>query len=827
MRAFSTRLAARVVLIVFIVIVPALGIIVYDQSNDRRQAREGAMENANRIAQLAASEQARNLGGVQRLLTTIALFPQLRAQEPAACRSFLHKVVRDRPALINVFVVNADGSQFCAATDLPTSHSAQQSTWFTRVMRTRSMAIGDYQVSLMNGRPAVVFGQPLFDDAGRIVRVVAGVIDLEESNTVFKTVTLPRGATLTLTDRHGTILARVPDAAASIGRRHAHLPSGTSSDSDAGHKMLESTGSDGVKRLYKVVPVEGAVSTGLYVALDIESAAVFAAADHLFVAHAWLLGVLMLGAFAVAVIGGRLLVLQPMEARQREAEERMKFALDVSKVGVWQTEVMPGGDQRVYWSEVLERMHGLAPGGFGGGLQDFFNCMHPDDREPVIGRIVLAQAERRDVEVEYRTVLPDGTERRLSTTGHYTFNANGDFIRGAGVTIDITDQRSLEEQLRHSQKMEAVGKLAGGVAHDFNNMLTAILGNAQFLADDLPDTDRRRADVDEITKAAHRAAALTQQLLVFSRKQILAPKVLRLGDIVAQMTPMLRRLLGETVDLRTTMGDRFDVKADAGQIGQVVMNLAVNARDAMKRGGRLTIETSDVAIGHVYARQHPEIVAGDYVVMTVADTGHGMDAATQRRIFEPFFTTKATGEGTGLGLATVYGIVHQSGGHVVVTSEPGSGTTFKVYLPRTAEKPEAEALAPKRLAPRGTESVLVVEDEPLVREFAAKVLERQGYGVHAVASPEQAIDYLATGRRGIDLILTDIVLPGMSGQAMATELRRRGICPVVLYMSGYTDDALVRDGALDDGTLFLHKPFTSDSLANAVRQALDALAACA
>jgi CheY-like chemotaxis protein len=271
--------------------------------------------------------------------------------------------------------------------------------------------------------------------------------------------------------------------------------------------------------------------------------------------------------------------------------------------------------------------------------------------------------------------------------------------------------------------------------------------------------------------------------------------VLHLGDVIAQMAPMLRRLLGETIDLRTTAGDKSPVKADPGQIAQVVMNLAVNARDAMKHGGRLSIETTDITLSAADSKGFPSINPGTYVLLKVTDTGHGMDADTVKRIFEPFFTTKGPGQGTGLGLSTVYGIVEQSGGHIAVTSEPGSGTTFNICLPRSAEAPHVAEAEPKRKVPRGTESVLVVEDEQLVREFAARVLSRLGYHVHAVESGAAAIAHATAPEMQVDLILTDVVLPELSGPALVEELERRGIGPRIVDMSGYTDDLRVRDAA--------------------------------
>ena len=822
MRRLSAGLLGRVALIVLTVVVPSAAIIAYDQRTERHRAHDEAIENTARLARLAVSEQSRIFSGVQRLLETIALFPGIRDGQAAGCAELLPKVLREHPNYINIFVVKADGSPFCTASELPgweTNRRSTASAWFTRAVQARKTIIGDYQLSLKNGQPSVVLAKPVIDDDGRVQRVVAAVIGLDEMNRTFQNVKLPHGATLTLTDRHGIVLARTPDPGSWIGRTHAQFVE-TGPSAGATADMHESVGSDGVRRVYTILPVDNEIARDLFVTLDIESAAVFADADRMLAGHLWLLGLLTLGALGVALLGGNFLVLQPLRARERAAEERMRFALEVSKIGVWEHH---GTDGKVFWTDTLAAMHGISLRDFGGDVGGFLACVHPDEREDIQRAIGAAIAARQPtLTVEYTSIWPDGTEHKLTTTAHYSYDEAGELLRGAGVTVDVTEQRSLEEQLRQSQKMEAIGRLAGGVAHDFNNMLTAILGNAEFLADSLTPGDERRTDVQEITHAAARAATLTQQLLAFSRKQILKPTVLYLGEVIVQTAPMLRRLLGETIDLQTTAAERHPVRADAGQIAQVVMNLAVNARDAMKAGGRLSLETTDITVTAADVRHDPSMSPGDYVLLRVTDTGHGMDAATAKRIFEPFFTTKGPGQGTGLGLSTVYGIVQQSGGHIGVTSEPGSGTTFNICLPRTAASIPAEAAPPPRSSPRGSESVLVVEDEQMVREFATKVLQRLGYSVHAVESAEDGIRYARSrSTSAIDLILTDVVLPGLSGPAMTDEMARHGITPAVVYMSGYTDDVRIRDGAIHGDRLFLPKPFTRDSLAEIVRRALD------
>jgi len=389
---------------------------------------------------------------------------------------------------------------------------------------------------------------------------------------------------------------------------------------------------------------------------------------------------------------------------------------------------------------------------------------------------------------------------------------------------DITERKLLEAQLRQAQKMEAVGRLAGGIAHDFNNLLTAILGSAELLLDTLAPEAPEREDLEEIRKAAKRAGDLTRQLLAFSRQQVLTPQVLDLNVLVANMEKLLRRLIGEDIELRTAPArDLAAVKADPSQLEQVIVNLAVNARDAMPQGGRLTIETANVELDQAYAEQHFPAQPGSYVLLAVSDTGTGMDAATMSRIFEPFFTTKETGKGTGLGLATVYGVVKQSGGYIWVYSEPGQGTSFKVYLPRVTEAPEPTRPGPAAAAPlRGSETVLLVEDDEMVRTLTRRMLEARGYTVLSASRGEDALGVVERHDGPIDLLVTDVVMPGMSGRAVAQRLLELRPGLKVLYLSGYTDDAIVRHGMLEPGIAFLQKPFSADALARKVREVLDA-----
>jgi len=395
-------------------------------------------------------------------------------------------------------------------------------------------------------------------------------------------------------------------------------------------------------------------------------------------------------------------------------------------------------------------------------------------------------------------------------------------FRANASKVSETRLAQSQEQLRQAQKMEAVGRLAGGVAHDFNNVLSVIIGYGDLLLQDLRPADPMRAEVEEIRKAGQRAAGLTRQLLMFSRQQVVEPRVIDLHEVLTSMDKMLQRILGEDVELVSMPPKAAGrVKADPSHIEQVILNLVVNARDAMPTGGKLTLETANVVLDEDYARSHLPAKAGPYVMLAVSDTGVGMDRETQARIFEPFFTTKDIGTGTGLGLSTVFGIVQQSGGNIWVYSEPGKGTTFKVYLPRVDDDVDAPKphVAPATL--RGTETILLVEDEEQVRTVVVNILRRQGYRVFPAQHAGEALLLCESYPEAIDLLITDVVMPQMSGPELARRLARTRPGMKVLCMSGYTDDSIVRHGVLESGVAFLQKPVTPATLASKVREILD------
>ena len=523
-------------------------------------------------------------------------------------------------------------------------------------------------------------------------------------------------------------------------------------------------------------------------------------------------------AFLGVAINGMLEDLEKSQIERHEGRARLAVILERMPAILWTTD-----KELRYTSSMGAALDslGVKSGGLTGKtLAEYFQTSDP--QHPSIAAHWRALAgEALTYELQWQKRVFESHVRPLRAT-------DGEIIGVIGVALDITDRKQLVDQLRQSQKLQAVGELAGGVAHDFNNLLMVVKGHAEMLLDRLPrgSADRQNPalqNVEQIQQAAERAAALTRQLLAFSRMQVLQPRVLDLNEVVAGMIQMVSRVIGANIELAFLPGANLGrVKADPSQIEQVALNLVVNARDAMPDGGRLTIETSNVQLERDYATQHAVVDPGPYVMLTVSDSGTGMDAATKARIFEPFFTTKSQGRGTGLGLATVYGVVKQSGGYVWVYSELGHGTTFKVYLPMV--QAPAEKTAPEKTVQGhepGTETILFVEDEQSVRELVCEYLSARGYQVLDAADGQQALEIAAAHAGKIQLLITDVVMPRLSGRELAARLTAARPNLKVLYISGYTDDSVFRHGVLQGGMDFLQKPFNLKALAAKLREVLE------
>ncbi|MGE5571340.1 MAG: PAS domain S-box protein [Rhodospirillales bacterium] len=507
------------------------------------------------------------------------------------------------------------------------------------------------------------------------------------------------------------------------------------------------------------------------------------------------------------------------EEALRKSEARLERAQKIALLGNWAT-----GAPAYEWSAEVYSIFGVSKETFTPTRESFLSLVHPDDRDRVRAAFDASMAAGKAFNIEHRIVRPDGALRYVRQHAEPELDESGR-VRMIGIVQDITEYKRLQDQFLQAQRLESVGRLAGGVAHDFNNLLTVIIGYSDLVLAQLAHGAPLAAPMEEIRKAARRAAELTGQLLAFSRKQPVQPKTLDLNALIADLENMLRRLIGEDVKLVTHLGPSLDpVTADPGQMTQVLMNLAVNARDAMPNGGKLILETKNVVFDESYAEKHAYLKPGPYVQLSVSDTGLGMSEEIRNHLFEPFFTTKEKGKGTGLGLSTVYGIIKQAGGHIWVYSEPGVGTTFNICLPRAA--PGRTAAEPPKVneALRGSETVLVVEDQQEVRKLAKDILQRYGYQVLDASCGEEAVELCRAHGGPIHLLLTDITMPVMTGRELAEKIKPLRPQIKVLFMSGYADNLITHQNVLDGNTAYLQKPFSARSLAKKVRETLQAAA---
>ncbi|WCJ60205.1 PAS domain-containing protein [Fontisphaera persica] len=520
------------------------------------------------------------------------------------------------------------------------------------------------------------------------------------------------------------------------------------------------------------------------------------------------------------------------EQALQESEERLRLALATANEGLYDLNIATG---ETIVSPEYARMLGYEPKEFHETNAAWRERLHPDDRDLVYGVYLdYISGQRPDYRVEFRQRAKSGEWKWILSVGKIVqFDSQGRPLRMIGTHTDITAQRDAEatqkklrEQLTQAQKLDSIGRLAGGVAHDFNNMLQAILGNIAIALEDLPPDSPVRENLREVEQAAQRSAELTRQLLAFARKQNVSPMVLDLNQTVTDMLKMLRRLIGENIQLDWKPGaNLWHVFMDPGQLDQILANLCVNARDAISAHGLITIETANASLDTTYAATHAEVAPGDYVMLAVTDNGSGMDARTKAHLFEPFFTTKEPGKGTGLGLATVFGIVKQNRGLINVYSEPGQGSTFKVYLPRASQNAAPEIASPPATLRRGNETILVVEDEAQVLALAERILSHHGYTVLSAHTPQEALRIAEQHPGTIHLLITDVIMPGMNGRELYLQLLPNRPNLRCLYMSGYTANVIAHQGIVDPGVNFIEKPFTIQSLLGKLNLALEAPAA--
>jgi len=505
-------------------------------------------------------------------------------------------------------------------------------------------------------------------------------------------------------------------------------------------------------------------------------------------------------------------------AEIKTLNERLSIATDSAGIGVWELDLET---DTLVWDDWMYRIYGIDPKRFQGAYETWKKGVHPDDLKRADGEVRQAIKGAKPFDTQFRIVRPDGEIRHIKAFARVLMNNDGFPVKMTGVNFDITHRKQseaesekLQAQLLQAQKMESVGRLAGGVAHDFNNNLAVIQGYTQLMLEDMNPEDSHHGELEQILNAANRSASLTRQLLAFARKQTISPKRLDLNDTVEGMLKMLRRLIGENIELIWRPGPNlWTIKMDPAQIDQMLANLCINARDAIEDVGKLTIETKNVTLDHFYCSTRPGFVPGQYAMLAVSDDGSGMDKATLEQIFEPFFTTKEVGKGTGLGLSTIYGIAKQNGGFTNVYSEPGKGTTFKIYIPEYQGDSTQSASHRSEKIPKGHgETILLVEDDISVLNLSKKMLERLGYAVYPTTRPDEAVEMAREYSGRIHLLMTDVVMPQMSGNDLARQITEIQPDIQTLFMSGYTANVIAHQGILDEGVNFIEKPFSINDL---------------
>ena len=867
-----TSLRVRLLILVFLAAAPLVGVALHQAAERRQTAAVAADERALEVARTAAAHYAQVIDGTRRVLDMVANLVMSGGGHRETCDASVRDLLKQHRRYVNLGAVRWDGAPMCTA--YPLAGLANVRVWFRRSLLDRTLSGGDYHTDSMGGKPALVLGSPILDPSGRVRGVAFAAVDPAWLATVAARASPPAGTVVALLDRRGTIVARHPDPEQWVGQSFPGAPvtAGIGVERETARELRDV---DGDSRRYAFVPLRPIAEIGLSVAVGRSAKLALAEADGALRRDLAILGVAAALALGATWTAGILLILRPLRALASTSQRLSAGDLNAGKPSAssvgevgqveraldrmadtlqWRRAKAQEAEEALRESEARYRclIEGSIQGiyvqkasriGFANtAMARIFGYDNPGQLVGQDSQILVAPGERTRLEMhraallagretppryEYQGLRRDGTLIWIECLVSVVSWDGGPAI--LGTFLDISERKRAEEalreqegQLRQAHKMEAVGRLAGGIAHDFNNLLTVIRGRSEILLRRLAPDIPWRQDIDLIEQTAERAAALTRQLLAFSRKQVLQPKVLELNAVVAGMDPILRRLIGEHIELVWLPGSALScVRADPGQLEQVVMNLVVNARDAMPRGGRLTLETGSVELDDAFVRRNPGARAGTHVMLAVTDTGVGMNEFTKAHLFEPFFTTRGRGKGTGLGLATVYGIVRQSGGYIHVESELGRGATFRIYLPRVEAVAEDVEPSPPAARPlEGRETVLLVEDEDTVRGWAREVLDMYGYTVLEASNGIEALGVAERHDGGIHLLLTDVVMPHMSGRELADRLSPMRPEMKVLYMSGYTDEAIVHHGVLTAGTALIQKPFGVDALAEKVREVL-------
>jgi signal transduction histidine kinase len=797
------KLLPRLFALVFIAILPAIAIQAYDEIGLKRSREAEVRDDALRLATFAAGEIDRIIDNGRSLAVAIAHLPAIPDKDAATCSAYIKTLIGSFPQYVAMGAADASGRVFCSNLPIPPGANVADRLYFKEALRTGEFQIGDYLVGQLSKTAVLPLALRFSDPQGRIGGIVYLALDLDWLARYFERDRhVNTDATLAIADRNGIILARLPNNARYVGMPFAKVYSRYVFADRPG--TADIVGVDGVRRILGYVPTSASPARGLYVGVGLTAVTAFGAVEQAARLGFVLIAVGLAVGLALAWLGGRYFITAPI-------------------------------DKLVRVSAFWRRGDFTARAGLGRGSSEIVQLGRTFDamaaelyRQQQDNSALLASLENR-VRARTRVLEAAQAELReanadLETQAHQLADANRE------LRSEMDRREVAEESLRHLQKIEALGQLTGGVAHDFNNLLQVILSSLdmahrRLLRGELITADHGWAQLEPALRSAERAALLTAQLLAFARRQPLSPQALDLNRLVAGMSELLRRTLGEGIAIETAHADGLGpVWADASQLETAIINLAVNARDAMPKGGKLTIETANACLDEAYAAAREEVLAGPYVLLAITDSGVGMSRDIVEKAFDPFFTTKDVGQGTGLGLSQVYGFIKQSGGHVTIRSEPGRGTTVRMYLPRlvTATDPRSESLAQQPPAPSGAgiETILVVEDEPEVRDTTVAMLEELGYAVIAAADGPTGLQLLSDHPE-IRLLFTDVGLPGaFDGRQLAATARTARPDLKILYTTGYARDA-IDDGKPAGGVEVLVKPFAYAALATKIGALLD------
>ncbi|MDA3904017.1 MAG: ATP-binding protein [Desulfuromusa sp.] len=861
-------LRIRLMLIVLLAVIPMIVLILYTASEERRNEVVDVQDGVMPLARLIALQEDQLINASHQLMIALSHFPSVVDGNPAACNA-LFANLKDQhfTRYANFGVANMNGDVFCSAIPLAEPINIADREYFKNAVKAGDFSIGDYLLGRITDKPSLIFGYPIIGEVDKIKGVVYAAMDLEWFTRFEADVTslLSKGTTLAKIDSDGIVLANDYEHEEILGKSFP-IKSVLEAIKTQGKGVVEAIDSHGVPRLYAFRPLGSKIASGeIFVIVGIPKEIAFAEINHVMVRNLSLLGLVALFGLVAVWFSSDRLIFRPTnalvdvtrrlcngdfgarsgipfqrgelghlahafdemaETLQRQENDRKQADQVIRTLAEnWQLTFDAIGDaiSIIDTEDVILQSNKAMAVLTGKPLHEINGSTHWEvvhyTSEPVDACPITRM--RETLRRETRELQRDG--RWFSVVADPIINENGDLAGYVHIMSDTTEQKKLGDQFRQAQKMEAVGRLAGGVAHDFNNMLSVIIGYTGLTLANTALPGPLRHNLTEVLNAANRSADITRQLLAFARKQVIEPRVLDLNTAVEGMLKMLRRLIGEDIDLAWLPAAGLgNVNMDPPQVDQILANLCVNARDAIADVGKVTIETANVSFDAAYCAEHAGFVPGDFILLAISDDGCGMDKETINNIFEPFFTTKEVGRGTGLGLSTVYGIVKQSGGFINVYSEPDMGTTFKVYLSRHAGKEETieTKVVTKTPASQG-ETLLLVEDESSILKLGQKILSELGYIVLAAGTPMDAIQLAQEYTGEIQLLITDVIMPEMNGRELSERLHSLRPDIKTLFMSGYTSDVIAHHGVLEVGVHFLQKPFSMSSLGSKVREALD------